>query len=113
MLYPSIQLMKEQLEREYADASDVDQMREIAQQLAEQTIMILVGRAVVYALAKQVNKDWNSEAVKQALAPESLSLAADDFHDALQSARRKLGITFRVSGNLKDHSAEQRVALNS
>ncbi len=27
MLYPSIQLMKEQLEREYADASAVDQMR--------------------------------------------------------------------------------------
>ena len=67
-------------------------MREIALQLARNDqVMLLVGRAVVYALAKQTNKDWNSEAVKQALAPESLSLAADDFHDALQSARRRLG----------------------
>jgi hypothetical protein len=113
MLYPSIQLMKEQLEREYADASDVDQMREIALNLAEQTVMLLVGRAVVYALAKQANKDWNSEAVKQALAPESLSLAADDFHDALQSARRRLGILFRISGATKEHAAESRVPLNA
>jgi hypothetical protein len=104
--------MKEQLEREYADASDIEQMREIVQQLAEQTIMLLVGRAVVYALAKQLNKDWNSEAVKQALAPESLSLAADDFHDALQSARRKLGIMFRISGAAKDQS-ERRVPLDA
>jgi hypothetical protein len=99
MLYPSIFQMKDQLEKEYADASDLDQMRNLAQQLAEETMIVRVGRAVVYALAKQANKEWNSEAMAKALAPESLSLAADDYKDALQSARRKMGKTFRISGN--------------
>jgi hypothetical protein len=107
MLYPSIHLMKDQLEREYANVSDVDHLRQLAQQLAEQTIILLVGRAVVYALAKQRNKDWTSDAVKQALAPESLSLAADDFSDALQSARRKLGITFRISGKSPEQELDR------
>jgi hypothetical protein len=102
MLYPSIQQMKEQLEKEYSDATDVEQMRGLAAQLAEETMILRVGRAVVYALAKQANKEWNSEAVAKALAPESLSLAADDYKDALQSARRKMGKTFRVSGNAVD-----------
>jgi hypothetical protein len=108
MLYPSVRLMKEQLETEYAAAADIEQVRELAQQQAEHTIMLLVGRAVVYALAKQVNKDWNSEAIKVALSPESLSLAADDFLDALQSARRKLGIAFRTSGQQNAPSVELR-----
>ena len=102
MLYPSVQQMKEQLESEYAEAPDIDQIRSAALQLAEQTIMILVGRAVIYALAKQTNKEWNSEAIKLALSPESLSLAADDYHDALQSARRKIGIKFRLAGRPAD-----------
>jgi hypothetical protein len=102
MLYPSVQLMKEQLDKEYAGATDPEQVHSLSLQLAEQTIMLLVGRAVVFALAKQVNKDWNSEAIKLALSPESLSLAADDFADALQSARRKIGISLRTSGRQAD-----------
>lgn len=106
MLYPSVQLMKEQLDKEYAAATDPEQVRNLSLQLAEQTIMLLVGRAVVFALAKQVNKDWNSEAIKLALTPESLSLAADDFADALQSARRKIGISLRTAGRQADRAAD-------
>jgi len=98
MLYPSIQLMKEQLDKEYAGATDPEQVQSMSLQLSERAMMLLVGRAVVFALAKQVNKDWNSEAIKMALSPESLSLAADDFSDALQSARRRMGISLRTSG---------------
>jgi hypothetical protein len=98
MLYPSIQLMKDLLEKEYATSADPEQVRNLSLQLAEQTIMLLVGRAVVFALAKQINKEWNSEAIKAALSPESLSIAADDFGDALQSARRKIGISLRTTG---------------
>jgi hypothetical protein len=98
--------MKELLDKEYASAADPEQVRTLSLQLAEQTIMLLVGRAVVFALAKQVNKDWNSEAIKLALSPESLSLAADDFADALQSARRKIGISLRTSGRPADRTAD-------
>jgi len=110
MLYPSINLMKEQLEKEYAEAGDLDEMRKLALQLAEETMILRVGRAVVFALAKQANKEWNSEAVSKALAPESLSLAADDFRDALQSARRKIGKTFRTSGNSIDRLVSELTA---
>jgi hypothetical protein len=96
MLYPAIQSMKEQLEKEYSDTIDIEHVRNIAQQLAEESIMLRIGRAVVFALAKQENKEWNSEAVSKALAPESLSVAADDFHDALQTARRKMSVKFRT-----------------
>lgn len=102
MLYPSIGKMKQQLEKEYAAASDVDQVRELAQQMSEEAMMLRVGRAVVFALAKQANKEWNSEAISKALTPESLSVAADDYIDSLQSARRKIGIAFRTSGHRAD-----------
>jgi hypothetical protein len=98
MLYPSISKMKQQLEAEYAAASDIDQLRALAQQIAEESIILRIGRAVVFALAKQANKEWNSEAINKALAPESLSVAADDYIESLQSARRKIGKAFRTSG---------------
>jgi hypothetical protein len=94
--------MKEQLDKEYAGATDLEQAQSLSLLLSEQAIMLLVGRAVVFALAKQVNKDWNSEAIKLALSPESLSLAADDFSDALQSARRRIGISLRTTGKQGD-----------
>lgn len=102
MLYPSIGKMKQQLEQEYAAASDIDQVRVLAKQMAEESMMLRVGRAVVFALAKQANKEWDSEAISRALTPESLSVAADDYVDSLQSARRKIGIAIRTSGARAD-----------
>ncbi len=107
MNYPSIALMREDLETRCAGAPDLEAMRLMAVQLAERTMIVRVGRAVVFALAKQLNKEWDIEAVKQALMPESLSLAADDFLDALQSARRKMSKTFRPSQQSVDAELEE------
>lgn len=96
MKYPSVASMQDDLEREYADAPDIEQMRAEALRIARQTIMLRVGRAVVYALAKQANKEWDAEHVRKAYEPESLSLAADDYRDSLQTARRRLGRIFRT-----------------
>lgn len=98
MLYPSIKEMREDLEASYATVAEVESMRDAALRQAEKSMILRVGRAVVFALAKQLNKEWDSEAVKQALAPESLSLAADDFYDSLQGARRSMGRQFRPPG---------------
>lgn len=95
MLYPAIGEMQEALEASYAAVTEVESMREAALQQAEKSMILRVGRAVVFALAKQLNKEWDADAVKHALAPESLSLAADDFYDSLQSARRSMGRMFR------------------
>lgn len=98
MQYPAVEQMRALLETEYASAADLDAMRMLVQQHAERSIMLRVGRAVVYALAKQLMKEWDSVAVERALSPESLSVAADDYHDSLQNARRALGARLRVSG---------------
>jgi hypothetical protein len=97
MQYPAVEQMRAMLEVEYASAADLDVMRMLVQQHAERSIMLRVGRAVVYALAKQLMKEWDSAAVERALSPESLSVAADDYHDSLQTARRALGARLRVS----------------
>jgi hypothetical protein len=96
MQYPAIAEMRTQLETEYADAPDPEVMRSLVKQHAERTIILRVGRTVVYALAKQLNKEWNQTALETASSPESL-VAADDFADALQNVRRDIGRKLRVS----------------
>ena len=88
MLYPAVADMKAQLETEYANAADVEFMRTLAKQNSEKTMITRVGRTVVYALAKQLNKEWDQKALEATSSPESLSMAADDFQDAMQSIRR-------------------------
>jgi hypothetical protein len=96
MQYPAISDMRLLLEQEYAAAPDPEVMREMALKLAERAVVIRIGRAVVYALAKQLNREWSSEDVERAQSPESLSLAADDYVDALQNARRRMGQALRL-----------------
>jgi hypothetical protein len=86
-----------QLEAEYADAHDLELMRSLAQQHAESTMILRVGRTVVYALAKQLNKEWDQKALETASSPESLSMAADDFSDAMQNVRRAISTALRTA----------------
>ncbi len=97
MQYPAVSEMRAQLEAEYADASDPETMRALARQHAERTMILRVGRTVVYALAKQLNKEWDQKALETASSPESLSMAADDFQDAMQNVRRAIGKALRTS----------------
>jgi precorrin-6B methylase 1 len=96
MQYPAISEMRAQLEAEYADTHDVELLRSLAQQNAETTMILRVGRTVVYALAKQLNKEWDQKALETASSPESLSMAADDFGDAMQNVRRAISTALRT-----------------
>jgi hypothetical protein len=96
MRYNAVDEMRKQLEIEYAAAPDLESMRRMAIELAERTITIRIGRAVIYALAKKLNQEWKDEDMARAYSPESLSLAADDFVDALQNARRRMGQALRT-----------------
>jgi hypothetical protein len=105
MQYPSIGEMRALLESEYADANDLETMRKLVKQHAERTVILRVGRTVVFALAKQLNKEWDQKALETASSPESLSMAADDFADALQNVRRDIGRKLRVSRVVSDVGA--------
>jgi hypothetical protein len=97
MQYSAIGEMRTLLEAEYAGATDSETMRSLVKQHAERTMILRVGRAVVYALAKQLNTEWDRRALETASSPESLSMAADDFTDALQNVRRDIGRKLRTS----------------
>jgi hypothetical protein len=97
MQYPAISEMAGQLVSEYPEATDPELLRSLAQQHAERTMILRVGRTVVYALAKQLNKEWDQKALETASSPESLSMAADDFGDAMQNVRRAIGKTLRTN----------------
>ncbi|MVA79943.1 hypothetical protein GOZ89_11000 [Agrobacterium vitis] len=96
MTYPAVHLMHEQLGREYSQAPDPEVMQKMARGLSRNSMINRVGLAVVFALAKRINKEWDEEAMSKALQPESLSLAADNYFESLQDARRTLGKTLKM-----------------
>lgn len=97
MQYPAIGEMRALLEAEYADSPDPETMRNLAKQHAERTLILRVGRTVVYALAKQLNKEWDQKSLETASSPESLSMAADNFAESLQNVRRDIGRKLRTA----------------
>jgi hypothetical protein len=111
MQYPAIGEMQTLLEREYADA-EPEIIRALAKQHAERTMVLRVGRTVVYALAKQLNKEWDQRALETASSPESLSMAADDFTDALQNVRRDIGRKLRTTRIATETYAASQPSVN-
>jgi hypothetical protein len=110
MQYPAIGEMRALLESEYADAPDPEAMRLLAKQHSERTLILRIGRTVVFALAKQLNKEWDQKALDIASSPESLSMAADNFSDSLQNVRRDIGRKLRTSRSVSESSEESEVA---
>ena len=111
MQYPAINEMRAQLETEYA-AADPEMIRMLSKQHAERTMILRVGRTVVYALAKQLNKEWDQRALETASSPESLSMAADDYTDALQNVRRDIGRKLRTARLVMESTSTQPVLRN-
>ena len=88
---------QEHLQLRYATYDDPELVREQACQWAERLIMGRVGYAVIHAQAKQLFREWTSDDVKKALEPESLSLAADGWRDAVSSAYRSMSRRFGMT----------------
>lgn len=91
MTYPAVGAMQHQLEKEYAQAPEPEVMQLMVRTLTRNSMIQRAGLAVVFSLAKRINKEWDEEAMGKALEPESLSIAADNYFDSLQDARRSLG----------------------
>jgi hypothetical protein len=109
MTYPAVDAMQEQLEKEYAQAPEPEVMQLMVRALTRNSAIQRVGLAVVFALAKRINKHWDDEAMGKALEPESLSIAADNYFDSLQDARRSLGKRLnirRVDAGIADEELE-------
>ena len=56
-----------------------------------------VGKAVVFALAKRANEDWDQAALNAAITKESLSIAADNYLEGLAAVRREVKDGIKVA----------------
>lgn len=90
LTYSAVGAAQDHLGLRYATYEDPEIVRELARQWSERLVMGRVGYAVVYAQAKQLIREWTSDDVKKALEPESLSLAADGWRDAVSTAYRSI-----------------------
>jgi len=94
LTYSAVASAQDHLQLRYATYDDPELVRELARHWAERLIMGRVGYAVIYAQAKQLVREWTSDDVKKALEPESLSLAADGWRDAVSGAYRSMSRRF-------------------
>ncbi len=90
LTYSAVSAAQGHLELRYATYEEPEIVRELARQWSERLVMGRVGYAVIYAQAKQLIREWTSDDVKKALEPESLSLAADGWRDAVSTAYRSI-----------------------
>ena len=90
LTYSAVAAAQHHLCLRYATYEDTEIVRQLARQWSERLVMGRVGYAVVYAQAKQLIREWTSDDVKKALEPESLSLAADGWRDAISTAYRSM-----------------------
>lgn len=90
LIYSAVAAAQEDLCLRYATYEDPEIVRELSRHWAERLVMGRVGYAVVYAQAKQLVREWSPDDVKKSLEPESLSLAADGWRDAVSTAYRSM-----------------------
>lgn len=83
MKYSAVEAIQEDLLIRYATHEDRELVQRLATETAEMLTMARVGRAVVFAQAKQLSRHWAPEEIKAALEPESLSIAADGWRDSM------------------------------
>jgi hypothetical protein len=87
-LYDAVGNMVGEIEVRVADETDADLVRELATEAARRAIMLQVGKAVVFALAKRNATAWTDQELQTALSKVCLSIAADDYRVALADAQR-------------------------
>ena len=90
LTYSAVGAVQQHLMLRYATYEEPEIVRRLSQQWSERLVMGRIGYAVVYAQAKQLIREWTTDDVKKALEPESLSLAADGWRDAVSTAYRSI-----------------------
>lgn len=102
LTYSAVGAAQEHLVLRYATYNEPEIVRELARHWSERLVMGRVGYAVVYAQAKQLIHEWTSDDVKKALEPESLSLAADGWRDAVSTAYRSISARLGAAKSVEE-----------
>jgi hypothetical protein len=88
-LYPVVERMAYELEREFAGSAEPEVLRANVLKAARRFMAFRVGKAACFAITKKMlTQDWSADDLDAATSPESLSMAADDYTQSLAPARR-------------------------
>jgi hypothetical protein len=89
-LYDALQAKISNLENQYSQQVDWDQVRKLVVDKVRAAMALHIGSIVVYALAKQGRPAWTEANWKNAFTPESLTVAADQSEHLLGEIRSAL-----------------------
>ncbi|MER9055332.1 MULTISPECIES: hypothetical protein [unclassified Mesorhizobium] len=87
-LYPIIERMAADLERELVGTGEPEVVRSECLRAARRSAAFRVGKVTCYAISKRLSDDWSADDLEGATSPESLSMAADDYKQGLQTAKK-------------------------
>ncbi|PHK93205.1 ATP-binding protein [Pseudoroseomonas rhizosphaerae] len=84
LTYHSVALLQAELEKAFKDYADSAPLAAWTREVAELVLVRRVARALLFALTKRDQKDtWHEGHIEKAMAPESLSIVADDTLESL------------------------------
>ena len=86
--YSAVDRMAAELELSFAGQLDAEALRSLVLKAAQRFTAFRVGKATCYAISKRLADDWSMDDLDRATSPESLSLAADDYRQSINSARK-------------------------
>lgn len=86
--YSAVDRMAAELELSFAGQVDPETLRALVLKAAQRFTAFRVGKATCYAISKRLADDWSMDDLDRATSPESLSLAADDYRQSINAARK-------------------------
>jgi hypothetical protein len=96
-LYEAVTRTLDDVEPEFTGQADSETIRNLTLSAARHSLAYRVGKAVVFALAKRANQDWDQQALTAAITKESLSIAADNYIESLNAIKKQVRDGIKVT----------------
>jgi hypothetical protein len=96
-LYEAVTRSLDDVEPEFTGQADAETIRDLTLSAARHALAYRVGKAVVFALAKRANEDWDPQALAAAITKESLSIAADNYLESLNAIKKRVRDGIKVA----------------
>ena len=103
--YSAVDRMAAELGVGFAGDGEPEEVREAVLRAAQRFTAFRVGKATCYAISKRLAEDWTMDDLDRATSPESLSLAADDYRQSINAARKWIRIELKA-GSVEQEAEE-------
>ncbi|PCJ08317.1 MAG: hypothetical protein COB16_08345 [Rhodobacteraceae bacterium] len=95
--YSAVDRMAAELEPSFIGQGEPEEVRALVLKAAQRFTAFRVGKATCYAISKRLVDDWSVDDLDRATSPESLSLAADDYRQSVNAARKWVRTELKLS----------------